>query len=57
MAETAKKLTLKQIEGLLSEMTIETALEKLYGFKEEYGAKIDKLVLKYEKRKQSYNFV
>ncbi|WP_010250371.1 ribonuclease HII [Acetivibrio cellulolyticus] len=53
MAETAKKLTLKQIEGLLSEMTIETALEKLYGFKEEYGAKIDKLVLKYEKRKQA----
>ena len=51
MPETAKKLTLKQLEGLIVQMSIDTALEKLNGFKQEYGAKLDKLILKYEKKK------
>jgi len=46
-----KKLTLKQIEAIIVEMSFDNALEKLYDFKEEYGTKVDKLILKYEKKK------
>lgn len=46
-----KKLTLKQIEEIIVDMSIDNALAKLYSFKEEYGTKVDKLVLRYEKKK------
>ena len=51
MTTMKNKLTLKQIEAIIGEMSVEQALEKLYGYKEEYGTKIDKLILKYEKKK------
>lgn len=51
MTQINKKLTLKQIEAIIGEMSFDNALEKLYAFKEEYGTKVDKLVLKYEKKK------
>jgi ribonuclease HII len=51
MAQAPKSLTLKQIEGIVDQMSLDDALKKLYGFKEEYGSKVDKLILKYEKRK------
>lgn len=51
MVQMSKKLTLKQIEAIVSDMGIDNAVQKLYSFKEEYGAKIDKLILKYEKKK------
>lgn len=46
-----KKLTLKQIEAILAEMSVDSALDKLSSLKEEYGAKLDKLIVKYEKKK------
>lgn len=51
MAQTPKSLTLKQIESIVDQMSLDMALEKLYEFKEEHGSKVDKLILKYEKRK------
>lgn len=51
MTQMNKKLTLKQIEAIIVEMSFDNALEKLYDFKEEYGTKVDKLILKYEKKK------
>ena len=51
MTQMNKKLTLKQIEAIIGEMSFDNALEKLYDFKEEYGTKVDKLILKYEKKK------
>lgn len=51
MTQTPKKLTIKQVEEMLAPLSVDMALVKLHGFKEEYGTKIDKLVLKYEKKK------
>lgn len=51
MTQMNKKLTLKQIEAILAEMSVDSALDKLSSLKEEYGAKLDKLIVKYEKKK------
>jgi ribonuclease HII len=51
MTQMDKKLTLKQIEAILAEMSVDSALDKLSSLKEEYGAKLDKLIVKYEKKK------
>lgn len=51
MTQSAKGLTIKQIEEMLAPLTVEMALEKLNELKEGYGTKIDKLISKYEKKK------
>ncbi len=53
MTKIDKKLTIKQIEAMVAPLTVDLALDKLHELKEEYGTKIDKLVLKYEKKKLS----
>ncbi|HPU41627.1 MAG TPA: ribonuclease HII [Acetivibrio clariflavus] len=51
MTQMNEKLTLKQIETIIEEMPIDRAIERLYVFKQNYGAKVDKLIIKYEKKK------
>lgn len=51
MTQMNKKLTIKEMESIVAQMSVDNALEKLYSFKEQYGTKVDKLILKYEKKK------
>jgi len=51
MEQKSNKLTVKQMESIIGQMSIDNALEKLYSFKQEYGTKTDKLILKYENKK------
>jgi ribonuclease HII len=51
MTQMNKKLSLKEIEAIVCDMSIDNAIQKLYSFKEEYGTRVDKLIIKYEKKK------
>ncbi len=47
-----KKMTLKQIEQAIKELSIDEAIERLNLYKEEYGDKINSIIEKYEKKKE-----
>ncbi|NMB34039.1 MAG: ribonuclease HII [Clostridium sp.] len=49
-----KKMTIKQIELSVKELEVNDALEKLYDLKIQYGDKIDKIIKRYEKKKDKY---
>lgn len=51
MTQMNKKLSLKEIEAIVCDVSIDNAIQKLYSFKEEYGTRVDKLIIKYEKKK------
>ena len=49
------KMTLKQIDESIKIMDIDKAVEELELLRKEYGEKLDKLVLKYQKKKASFD--
>ncbi|NLD51023.1 MAG: ribonuclease HII [Clostridiaceae bacterium] len=50
----SRKLTLKEIEESVRSFTPDKALERLYILREDYGEKLKSLIVKYEKKKESY---
>lgn len=49
-----KKLTLKEIEESIKSLTPDKALERLHILGEDYGDRLKNLIIKYEKKKDSY---
>ena len=48
-----KRLSIKEIENSIGQMDIDSALEKLNSYKNEYGISIEKLIEKYSKKKHA----
>ncbi|TYQ18248.1 UNVERIFIED_CONTAM: RNase HII [Acetivibrio alkalicellulosi] len=48
------KISIKEIESSIKDLSFDEALEKLYSYKEECGDKVLKLIEKYKKKKDQY---